>query len=334
MLSSRQRKVLRWIVEEYVRTAEPVGSKALAGLPEFGLSSATIRNEMAFLEELGLIQKTHTSSGRVPSEEGYRMYVQEIIDEQHNGFSFPIIDDIFNRGIISREQAVKESMTLVTELTNYASIALGSAAYKARIRRLQFVPLHDNLAVIIMVTDQGYVESKKIVIPSEIEVKDIERVISLLNDALYDCPISDIEFVLREKLELSQIRDTIEFYDELVALFVRAFSSMAQDKFFMSGQTHILAQPEFQNINKIRALMNSIERQEIYKVVNINKTGITVKIGRENEIKSMEDCTVISVSYENEEGERGAIAVIGPTRMEYQKVIPLLEYISKYLRKL
>jgi heat-inducible transcriptional repressor len=334
MLSLRQKKVLKWIIEEYVRTAEPVGSKALAGLPEFGLSSATIRNEMAELEALGYIVKTHTSSGRVPSEVGYRLYVQEILDNQTNGQNFPMIDEIFERDMISREQAVKESMMLVTELTNYASVVLGGAAYKSRIKKLQMVCLSDRLAVILMVTDHGYVESKKIIIPEEIRSEDIEKVISLLNELLYDCPISEIDITLKEKMHANEIRNSIEYYDELIGILVRSFTNMAQDKVFLSGKNNMLNQPEFQNVNKVKSLMEAIEKQEVFRFINLNDSGVTVKIGQENEIKAMEDCTIISVPFENETGERGAIAIIGPTRMEYQKIIPLLNYISKNLRKL
>ncbi|HEY8445221.1 MAG TPA: heat-inducible transcriptional repressor HrcA [Bacilli bacterium] len=338
MLTERQEQILIKIVEEYVRTAEPVGSKVLATLPEFGLSSATIRNEMAVLEEMGLIVKTHTSSGRIPSEEGYRRYVKLILQERQKAKDvekiFPLIDEIFTRDMVSREQAVKESMALVTELTNYASVVLGGSSYNSRIKKLQFVQLQDRFAVILMVTDQGYVESKKIIIPEDINISEIEKVINLLNELLYDCPISEIDNTIKEKLSESDIRSRIDYYDQLISIFVRAFTEMAKDKYYLSGQSKIIKQPEFQDLDKIEALVSAIERQEIFKVVNLNEHGITVKIGRENQIKAMEDCTVISVPFENELGERGAIAVIGPTRMDYRNVIPLLEYISKALRKM
>ena len=335
MLTSRQNKVLKWIIEEYVRTNEPVGSKFLAALPEFGLSSATIRNEMAELEALGLILKTHTSSGRVPSEEGYRTYVKELIEnEDLNSDYFPLIDDIFERESFSREHAIKQSMALVTDLTNYASVVLGGAAYKSRIKKLQIVSINDRFAVILMVTDQGYVESKKILIPDEIEINDIEKIINILNDILYDCPISDIDFVLKEKLHSQDLLRQVEYYDELIGILVRAFSDMAHDKYFLSGKTKILAQPEFQNVEKIKNLFDAIEQQEILKVINVSSTGITVKIGQDNQIKAMEECTIISVPFTNDYGEKGAIAVIGPTRMEYQKIIPLLNYIAANIKKL
>lgn len=337
MISKRQKMILKAIVEEYVQTAEPVGSKILTMRPEFKLdvSPATIRNDMALLEELGLIIKTHSSSGRVPSDEGYRLYVREILAKQDDKQqAFPMIDEIIERDLISREQAIKESMALVTELTNYASIVMGSAAYNARIKKLQFISLSGRYAVILMITDRGYVESKKIIVPENISIRDIEKVIDFLNEILEDCPITEIDEVVREKLSSESLNTYVEFYDELISAFVRTFTAMAKDKYFLSGQGKILSQPEFQDISKVKELLMAIEKKEIFKEVRIGETGITVRIGSENQIKAMQDCTVITVPYEVSEGEFGAIAIFGPTRMEYQKIIPLLEYIAKNIKKI
>jgi heat-inducible transcriptional repressor len=304
--------------------------------PELNYSSATIRNDMADLEDLDLITKTHTSSGRVPTEAGYRVYVQDIINNREYKESDvnPVFDEIFSRDLISREQAVKESMSIVTKLTNYASVVLGGAAYNSKIKKLQFVSLNNKFAVILMVTDQGYVESKKIVIPEDIRISDIERVISLLNDILHNCSISEIDTVLKEKLQENEILVSFDYYDELMSVFIRAFSDMAKDKYYMAGQSRLFSQPEFANVDKAQSLLKAIEKRDIFKVVNLSDEGITVKIGQENQIKAMEDCTVITVPYENDVGDKGAIAVIGPTRMDYQRVIPLLEYIAQNLKKM
>ncbi|NLD26491.1 MAG: heat-inducible transcription repressor HrcA [Acholeplasmataceae bacterium] len=336
MLSPRQETVLKAIIEEYVQTNEPVGSKSLISDPRFGLnvSSATIRNDMALLEELGLIVKTHSSSGRVPSEAGYRLYVQMIMNEQKESVeSFPLIDEIFNRNMISREEAIKESMALVTELTNYTAIVLGSQSYNARIRKLQLIGLDENHAVILLVTNHGYVESKKIIVPPELKLLDLERVVLLLNDLLQDCPISEIDTTLKKKIEEANLQSYIDYYDELISSFIQTFTKMVQDKYFLSGQSNILSLPEFQDINKVKEILNAIENQEILKVVETSGQGITVRIGQENTVRAMKDCTVITVPYELDEDKTGAIAVIGPTRMEYQKIIPLLEYIAKNIKK-
>ena len=336
LLTARQKKILQWIVEEYVRTAEPVGSKALASLDDFTYSSATIRNEMAALEEMGLLQKTHTSSGRVPSEAGYKVYVEYILEQnkEKEYDDFPMIDSIFERNIMSREQAIKESMALVADLTNYASVALGDTAHTSKIKKLQIVSLGNNLAVLLMVTDKGYVETKKILIPEDINTKDIEKVINLLSDLLYDCPISDIDRTLRSRFAEEGIRKQIEYNEELVGVLVQAFASMAKDQYYMRGQENFLDQPEFQDIDKVKSLFEAMDDENIMQVVDVNNRSITVKIGKDNEVKAMEDCTVISVPYESVTGDRGAIAVIGPKRMDYRRVIPLLDYIATYIGKM
>ena len=337
MLSDRQKKILKWIVEEHVRTVEPVGSKVMSEMPEFNYSSATIRNDMAYLEELGLLAKMHTSSGRVPSEAGYKMYVSMMLEEDKNRsqeMEFPMIDEIFRKNAFNQEEAIRESMALVSELTNYASVVLGTNALDAKIRKIQLVNLSNNCAVIILVTDQGYVESKKIIIPENINYRDIEKIVGILNDSLYDCPIVDIDKRLKENLHNDQVNERIQYYDELLSIFVRTITNMVQDQYYMAGQNNIMNQPEFQDINKLKNVIKVMEEKEILKFINLNSNEITVRIGADNELSAMKDCTLISVPYRDNEGSRGAIAIIGPKRMEYQKVIPLLEYIAKNMHKL
>lgn len=340
ILTERQKVILKAIIEQFVRTNEPVGSKVLTELPEFmlGISSATIRNEMAFLEEQGYLLKTHTSSGRVPSEDGYRFYVNEILENKSiknkEDLSFSLIDEIIDRNILSREQAIHESMALVAELTHYTSIAMGESAVNARIRRIQFVPLYGKYAVILMVTDKGNVESKKIIIPEMISNEEVEKVIIYLNKVLYDCPISDIYTRIRASNEELGIRDYIAYYDELVAAFVRTLTNMAKDNVFMSGKNNIFTQPEFKDTDKIKDILTTIEDADFIKAVSFSEDGVQVRIGNENELQVMKDCAIISVPYELNNGENGRIAVVGPMRMEYQKIIPLLEYIAKNIKKL
>ena len=341
MLTERQKKVLSAIIEEFVKTNEPVGSKSLTERPELMLdySSATIRNEMAYLEEKGYLMKTHTSSGRVPSEEGYRFYVSEIVNNKSIKMAqdietFPLVDDIIERNILSREQAIQESMSLVAEMTKYTAVVMGPSGYNAKIRKIQFVHLYECYAVILMVTDKGNVESKKIIIPEYINIKDVEKVIAYLNNILYDCPIADIYNRIKEEADNSHIRDYISYYDELVAAFVRTLTSMAKDDVYTSGKNNIFSQPEFKDMNKIKDLLMTIEQEEFARIVSYTDDGLTVKIGNDNELSVMKDCSVVSVPYELSNGDIGRIAIIGPMRMEYQKIIPLLEYIAKNIKKI
>lgn len=335
MLSQRQRLVLIAIVEEYVKNNEPVGSLTLSKRPELQFSTATLRNEMALLEERGFLEKTHTSSGRIPSEKGYRLYVEDIIMKKNQDeVSFPMIDRIFEQPNLTSEVAIAESMEIVTQLTNYATISLGKTAYNSRIKKLEFISLKQNYAVILMVTDKGHVESKRIIIPEEISIREIEKTIAILNDLLHDCLVSDIENLLLEEIENEEIRDYIRYHNDLVDAFVNAFSEMAADKYHMSGKYNILSQPEFQDVNKVREFIDAVEKKDILRVVKSDSMGITIRIGQENELKVMRDCSVITVPYETNSGSVGAISVFGPTRMEYSKVIPLLEYIAKNMKRI
>ncbi len=335
MLSERQKLVLIAIIEEYVKTNEPVGSFALVKRPELNFSSATLRNDMAQLEEMGFLEKTHTSSGRVPSVKGYRFYVETIMKKtSEETANFPMIDEIFDRPNITREEAISESMEIITKITNYATIALGKTAYNSRIKKLEFVSLKENYAVILMITDQGHVESKRIIVPAGISIREIEKTITILDEVLHNCLLSDIQNQLLDDITNDEIRDYIHYHSDLVDAFVNAFTEMVSDKYHISGKYNILSQPEFQNVTKARAFLDAIEKKDILRIVKSDSMGINIKIGQENELKIMQDCTVITVPYETNSGSVGAITVFGPTRMEYDKVIPLLEYIAKNMKKI
>lgn len=338
MLEGRLREVLKAIVEEYVRTNEPVGSVSLINNEKYDLdvSSATIRNDMALLENMGLIMKTHTSSGRVPSEAGYREYVSNLLEDEQNLRldSFPLLDEIFSRNYITRENALSESLNIVTSLTDYATMALGNQGYNSKIKKLSIIRISSDTAVILMVTDKGHVESRKIKIPDGLSYQELEKVINYLDYTLKDAPIWKIDQVLREETSKESLEYYLDYYDEVISSFVQVFTNMAQDSYYFKGRMQILNQPEFSDVAKAKSLIDLIESGEIFQDISIDSEGLSVIIGRENKIKAMQDCTIISIPYETSSGELGAIAVLGPTRMEYHKVISLLEYIARNIEKI
>ncbi len=335
MLTEREKLVLIAIVEEYVKTNEPVGSLVLSKRPELNFSTATLRNDMAALEEMDYLEKKHTSSGRIPSEKGYRLYIEEIMKRNENKSSdFPMIDEIFNRPNITGEQALYESMDLVAQLTNYASITLGKTAYSSRIKKLEFISLKGNQAVILMVTDLGHVESKKILVPDAISINELEKVVKVLDEVLHNALVSDIQNIIYDPDLSEGVKDYLNYHEKLVATFVSAFTNMATDKYHMSGRYNILSQPEFQDIEKAKAIFKVLEEKNIVRVINSDTSGLTIKIGTENEVKVMQDCSIVTVPYESSDGTLGSISILGPTRMEYVKVIPLLEYIAKNMKKI
>ena len=334
MLTKRQEEILKLIVDEFVKTAEPIGSRTLSDL--LNLSSATIRNEMAGLEDLGFLEKTHTSSGRIPSDKGYHYYIEKLITNNQNyNESFNVIDELFSNKDIKRDEAIKQAMNLLSQLTNYTTIALGTNAYGSRVKKIELVPLYENVCILLLITNRGHVESKEIKIPENSDMEEMKRVIEIFNDILFDCPIAQVSEKLHYEINEHKIKEILIYNSTIIETFLDAFTQFTQSKYYLSGQSNMLYQPEFNDISRVRELLSFFEKNDIFKLVeDTTKTGVTVRIGKENAISAMRDCTVITVPYGLNDSSRGTIAVVGPTRMEYQKVIPLIKYLAKHMSKL
>ena len=334
MLTERQKNILKLIIEEYIKTAEPVGSRTLSNLLE--ISSATIRNEMANLEELGFIDKTHTSSGRVPSDKGYHYYIETILtDTDSFDKSFNVIDELFDNTEIKREEAIKQAMNLLSQLTNYTTIALGPGSYGQKVKKIELVPIHQDTCILLMVTNFGHVESKQIIIPDNTGIEEMKRVIEIFNDILFDCPIGKVSEKLHYEINTARIKDIMSYNQTIIDTFLEAFTKFTQSKYYLSGKNKMLYQPEFSDVQRVRELLSFFEQNDIFKLVeNTQSKGLSVKIGKENEVLAMRDCTVITVPYELNDTDSGTIAIVGPTRMEYQKVIPLVKYLASHMSKL
>ena len=333
MLTNRQKEVLKLIVENFVRTAEPVGSRTLSKQLEY--SPATIRNDMADLEEQSYLEKTHSSSGRVPSERGYHYYVDTLMHEGvHTDIDMTLIDELFDKNM-QRDEMIERAIQLLSQLTNYTSIALGPTAENSRVERIELIPLHGNVSVLLIVTSLGHVESKNITLPAGTDKEELSHIIRILNEILHDVPINQVSSRLQYDLNHEKIKELMAYNKQIIDAFLDAFTQFTQSKFYLSGQSNMLYQPEFKDLDRVRELMNFFEKNDILKLIEHQETnGLTVRIGKENQINAMKDCSVIMVPYEVDEGEQGTIAVVGPTRMEYRKVIPLLQYLASHLSKL
>jgi heat-inducible transcriptional repressor len=332
-MTKRQEMILKLIVDEYVKAAEPIGSKTLSEI--LNVSSATIRNEMGVLEDLGYIEKTHTSSGRVPSEKGYRYYIETIVknlDEETDGFFE--FEELFNNKETERDVLIKEAIDLLSQATNCTAISLGPNAYHSKVKKVQLVPISSHQALILVITNFGHVESKQITLQEDIDTQELMKVIDLINEMLVDTPISKVSEKLHYEIQHSHIKELLKYRDTIVESFIEAFSKFAQTKYYLTGQSNMLYQPEFNDIQKLREFITTIENNEIFKIVEADSEGISVKIGTENKVTSMQDCTVISSSYDTADGEKGTISLVGPTRMDYRRVIPLMKYLAKHIQKL
>lgn len=329
MPTERQSELFKLVVEEYIKTAKPVSSKSLCDT--LNCSSATVRSEMASLEELGLIEKTHISSGRVPSEKGYRFYVDNIMKPKElNGDEMLKLQTIFHNQSLVLDDAISKSMEIISEMTNYTAIVLGSSSKENKVSKLEVVPITSNSLIAIVITDKGHIEHKNIVIEEDIGIDDIKQTVELINKLIIGTPIDEVSMKLEYEVK-PIIGKYVKQHEALYNAFYNAFSEFTTNSnVTMKGTKHILMQPEFDTTDKIRNIVNKLDDEEKIKAIKEDANGINIYIGSENDFD--QDVTVVKTKYKAN-GEEGTIALIGPKRMEYDKVITLLDYIKKNIER-
>ncbi|MGG0187346.1 heat-inducible transcriptional repressor HrcA [Bacillus rhizoplanae] len=330
MLTERQLLILQTIIDDFIGSAQPVGSRTLSKKEEITFSSATIRNEMADLEELGFIEKTHSSSGRVPSEKGYRFYVDHLLSPQHLPSEDIVqIKDLFAERVFEAEKLAQQSAQILSELTNYTAIVLGPKMSANKLKNVQILPLDHQTAVAIIVTDTGHVQSKTITVAESIDLLDLEKMVNILNDKLSGVPMSELHNKIFKEIVMV-LRQYVHNYDSVMKMLDGTFQFPLSEKIYFGGKANMLAQPEFHDIQKVRSLFTMIENEDaFYNILQSKQIGIQVKIGRENSSAAMENCSLISATYSIGDEQLGTIAILGPTRMQYSRVISLLQLFTK-----
>lgn len=331
MLTSRQLQILQVIIDDFVISAQPIGSRQISKKEGMTFSPATIRNEMADLEELGYLEKTHTSSGRVPSEKGYRFYVDHLLRPQMiKSEEIGQIQSLFEQQIFETEHLIRESAKILSELTTYTTVLLGPDVQKHRVKKFQIVPLTETSAVAIIVTDSGHVENRLLNLPKNISPSDIEKMVNILNDRLSGISLMDLPYKLEQEV-LSVLKQHVHLADSVIYSLMNGVTSVPEGKVYVGGKTNMLNQPEFHDINKVRMLIDLMEKDsQVQSIIQPQDSGVQIRIGSENNHFAMENCSVITTSFNLGE-EQGAIAIIGPTRMDYQRVVALLDFMGRGL---
>lgn len=327
MLSARQKELLKLIVEDYIKTARPISSNSLCKI--LNCSSATIRNKMALLEEIGLIEKTHISSGRIPSEKGYRYYVDNIMKPKElTGEDVLKLQQVFQNKSLVLTDAISKSMEIISEITNYTAVILGSTSADNRLTKVEVVPISDNQLVAIVITDKGHVQHKNIMLQESVALEEVKQTVDLINKLVVGVPIDEVSTTLEYQVK-PIIANYVKQHEVLYNAFYNAFSDFANaSNVQMSGKKNILMQPEFDNTEKIKQILDKFDDKKIINSIKEDDNGINIYIGSENDID--EDLTVVKTKYNNN-GEEGTIALIGPKRMEYDHVVTLLNYIKENL---
>ena len=325
MLSNRQIELLKIIVETYIKDVKPIGSKSIC--QKLRCSSATVRNDMGILEENGLIEKTHISSGRIPSEKGYRYYVDNIMKPKElTGEDMLKLQTIFKNNTLMLDDYITKSMQIISEMTNYTTIVLGKSSKDNHISKIEVIPINDQSLVAVVITDKGHVEHKNIYMEERVSVDDVVKTVDIINKLIVGTPIDEVN----SKLEF-EVKPVIEKYvkqhEVLYNAFYNAFNEFTSSNVTVSGTKNILMQPEFNDTSKMREILSKFEDKDMINNITEEENGINVYIGSENEFD--DDVTVIKTKY-SYNGEEGTIALIGPKRMEYDRVLTLLNYIKEH----
>lgn len=337
-LSARKTEILGAIVADYIKTAQPVGSRTIARRYKMGFSPATIRNEMADLEEMGFLQQPHTSAGRIPSQKGYRYYVDELmqevqLDEEEKKrintlFSFEKIREI--------EGIIRQTSQLISSLTNYTSLILGPRLKKSAFKKLQITPVDRQRGLLVLIADTGVIKNKFINLPHALSQSELNRIVAYLNRRLEGLTIDKITARLIRELR----RDLYHHIHFLEATFTLLEESLAEDesRVFLGGTTNIFNQPEFGDIEKVKSLLTLFEQHSL--LANLlarplaGVDGIIIKIGSENILQEVQECSLVMATYCLGKEVVGSIGILGPTRMEYPRVVAVLEQVVNQFEKL
>lgn len=328
MITRRQSEILKLIVEEYIKTAKPVSSNHIC--KALKCSSATVRNEMVRLEELGLLEKNHFASGRIPSEEGYKYYVDNLMaPKDMTGEDMLKLQTIFKNNSLDLNDTIRRSIEIVSEITNYTAVVLGSSSRENRLKKVEVIPLDDNKILAIVITDKGVVEHKSLYLPAVVSNEEVKKTVELINKLVVGTPINEIS----EKLEYEVkpiIKEYVSQYEILYNTFYDAFHEFTNNKTdaYFGGRNNMLKQPEFNNIDKVKEILGKFDDISNISKIREEDNGINIYVGRETDLS--DDVSVIKTKY-NIDGAEGTIAIIGPKRMEYDRVVALLDYIKNNL---
>jgi len=331
-LDARKKNVLMAIVQDYIATAEPVGSRTIARKYKLGVSPATIRNEMADLEELGYIEQPHTSAGRIPSDKGYRYYVDHLMKREE--FNSEEAKLVLN-GYLTKKQEVghvlRNTGQLLSQITNYTGVVMTTGLGEGSFKHIQLVHLGSRQSMVVMITDAGAVHHQIIDIPENIHASDLDTISSVLNHKLQGKTIENIRLTLIQEIyfELAKQKHILDMAMDVIQ---EGLSLETGEKIYLGSIFNILNQPEFHNIEKVKVLLSLLENE--HELTNImanvfQEAGVTVRIGEELVDGRLKDYSLVMGTYHMEGKPVGSIGLLGPTRMDYARAFAVVEYMTE-----
>ncbi|MDF2635678.1 MAG: heat-inducible transcription repressor HrcA [Pelosinus sp.] len=333
MLDKRKRSILQAIVDDYISTAEPIGSRTIARKHDLGVSPATIRNEMADLELLGYIEQLHTSSGRIPSAKGYRFYVDSLLaPTQMSDKEIALIKNWYQEKTRHVEEVFQETAKILSKITSNISLVLVPQVTQCAFKYLKFLPFDDCRAILVVVTDTGFVENKVIDIPTGLSFNDLQRIAEHINKRLSGLSFDNIELSILREIQNDMLIN-VDLFETAIGILKQALVVEKNERLYLGGTTQLLSQPEFKNIEKVKSFLDMLEEEHLLANIlqNQKNDGVIVTIGDENKYSGIQDCSMVQATYRIDGQVVGTVAVLGPTRMDYGKVMSVLEFMHNHL---
>lgn len=333
MIDDRKKRVLQAIIEEYINTAEPVSSKAIVDNYGLNYSSATIRNEMASLEKSGYLEKTHTSSGRIPSEKGYRLYVDELMqDDDISLEEIKYISSKLETKVNEIEDLTKIATSTISEVTHYTTVSIGPSVNYQIIKEIKFVLLGSKMLMAVILTDTGMVKETIIKFDEDITDKQVETLNYMFNNKLKGEPIEKIDRPLEEYL-FDEMTYSVKVIKPIIEQIKKVLAE--EDKLYLEGANRAFELPEFNSLEVAKNFINILDTKELMSdMLNSGfAQDINVYIGEENEKDELKDFSIVTFKHKVGDKDLGTIGIIGPKRMDYSKVISVMKYVSKKLNE-
>ena len=335
-LDDRKVTILKAIIKTYLETGEPVGSRTISKYSDLKLSSATIRNEMSDLEDMGYIIQPHTSAGRIPSDKGYRFYVDQIELEKDN--EVMEFKEMMVQKVDKLELVLRRMAQVLASNTNYAAMISGPSYHKTKLKFIQLSKMEERKLLVVVVVEGNIIKNTMIDISDNLTDEELLNLNILLNSSLNGLTIEEInlDVISKLKVDAGAHREVVELVLNEVAEAIRAGGEDLQ--IYTSGATNIFKYPELSEGDKASRLIGTLEHQEVLQEfvaeVNANSdgdSGIQVYIGDETPVQSMKDCSVVTANYDLGDGLRGTIGIIGPKRMDYEKVLRTMQNLMNQL---
>ncbi len=332
-IDDRKLKILQAVIADYISTAQPIGSRTIAKKYKLGISSATIRNEMSDLEEMGFLEQPHTSAGRIPSERAYRLYVDRLMQTKNlpREQQEIIIRELGNR-IDEIETIIRKTARILSQLTKYTSLVMNSHLDDCRLRHIHFIALDSDSLVAVIVTDSGIVKNTIIKTADTVTPDYLESLTRAVNEKFRGTTMEELNRCIQSE-DYKRLAYRYKLLDNLIPLLLDNLEEIRSDEVYADGMSNLFNFPEYSDVAKAKNLLELIEEKEqLMSIINrIGGKGVIVSIGSELDNICMKDCSLVTATYMTGEKEIGRIGIIGPTRMEYERVVAVLQFMTDYI---